>query len=99
MPGADEGHTVRGGQTKPNRPPLTGWLPPHYTITGPASAFPVWVGKLVEACGNKSVPLDFVSSHGYPTTGGARDAEMKGLVKQVKYSVVTPYSTLHIALD
>ena len=52
-------------------------------IGGPASAFPVWIEKLVAACTNKSVALDFVSSHGYPTTGGARNAEMKGLLKQI----------------
>lgn len=52
-------------------------------IGGPATAFPVWVGQLVQACKNYSVPLDFVSSHAYPTTGGARNAEVKGLVTQV----------------
>ena len=54
-------------------------------VGGPASAFPVWIGKLVVACNNASnpVPLDFVSSHAYPTTGGARNAEISGLMKQI----------------
>lgn len=52
-------------------------------VGGPASAFPIWAKDLIAACKNNSVPLDFISSHAYPTTGGARNAEVKGLVKQI----------------
>ena len=53
-------------------------------VGGPASAFPIWIKNLVAACKNSSTPIDFASSHGYPTTGGAKNAEMKGLMKQVQ---------------
>jgi xylan 1,4-beta-xylosidase len=55
-------------------------------VGGPSSAFPIWVQKLIQACGNKTnpVPLDFVSSHAYPTTGRARNSEIKGLMFQIE---------------
>ena len=36
-------------------------------VGGPASAWPTWVGQLIEYCKNESVPLDFVTTHAYPT--------------------------------
>eukprot|EP00040_Diaphanoeca_grandis_P035932 m.227211 g.227211 ORF g.227211 m.227211 type:complete len:538 (-) comp33516_c0_seq1:442-2055(-) len=56
---------------------------PLFRVGGPASAFPVWIEMLIKACKNASVPLDFVTSHAYPTTGGARESEVSGLMKQI----------------
>ncbi|WEV40857.1 hypothetical protein [Lactobacillus sp. ESL0681] len=40
---------------------------PELKVGGPATSFNSWIPEFIEFCENNSVPLDFVSTHHYPT--------------------------------
>lgn len=52
-------------------------------VGGPSSAFGVYVEHLINSTKNDNTPIDFASTHAYPTTGGASVGELRGLVKQI----------------
>lgn len=44
-------------------------------VGGPATAKNAWIGSLVEFCRSQNVPLDFISTHHYPTDAFGKETD------------------------
>ncbi|MHC4872402.1 MAG: GH39 family glycosyl hydrolase [Planctomycetota bacterium] len=64
-------------------------IDPELKVGGPSTARNEWIPELIDYCKENNLPLDFVSTHHYPTTSALGFTDMEDKLANAKRGVLT----------